>query len=111
MRSWLLALGLSITLALLATERARATEITVNTAADQNGGNTAECSLREAILAAILNVIVDGCPAGQPGPTVDVIKFSIGSGVQTITINTSEGGMICASVPEAAITPEASRRS
>ncbi len=26
-------------------------------------------------------------------------------------ISTSDGGMICASVPEAAITPEASRRS
>jgi hypothetical protein len=27
------------------------------------------------------------------------------------TISTSEGGMICASVPEAAITPDATRRS
>ena len=27
------------------------------------------------------------------------------------TISTSDGGMICASVPEAAITPEARRRS
>jgi len=28
-----------------------------------------------------------------------------------MTISTSEGGMICASVPEAAITPLAKRRS
>ena len=28
-----------------------------------------------------------------------------------ITISTSDGGMICASVPEAAITPEAMRLS
>ena len=28
-----------------------------------------------------------------------------------ITISTSDGGMICASVPEAAITPVARRRS
>ena len=28
-----------------------------------------------------------------------------------MTISTSEGGMICASVPEAAITPDATRRS
>ena len=28
-----------------------------------------------------------------------------------MTISTSDGGMICASVPDAAITPEASRRS
>ena len=28
-----------------------------------------------------------------------------------ITIKTSEGGMICASVPEAAMTPEATLRS
>ena len=90
MRSWVLAVGLSFAVVLVAAERALATEITVTTAADQNGGNLAECSLREAILAVILNANIDGCPAGQAAPTVDIIKFSIGSGVQTITIDNSE---------------------
>jgi CSLREA domain-containing protein len=81
------ALGLWLALA----EVARASEITVTTAADQNGGNAAECSLREAIQAAILNAIVDGCPAGQAAPTVDVIKFAIpGGGAKTITIDSSQ---------------------
>jgi CSLREA domain-containing protein len=91
MRPWLLALAGAVGLigfATLTAPPAHATEITVNTAADQNGGSPGECSLREAMLAALLNAVVDGCAAGQAGPAVDVIKFNIGGGgVQTITIN------------------------
>lgn len=84
---WSRAIGIAISLFVFAPVTALAAEITVTTAADQNGGNPAECSLREAIQAAILNAIVDGCPAGQAAPVVDVIRFSIGSGVQTITVD------------------------
>jgi CSLREA domain-containing protein len=87
MRLWGSAIGLAIWLLVLTTGSTSATEITVTTAADENGGNPAQCSLREAILAAILNAVVDGCPAGQAAPVVDTIKFAIGTGVQTITIN------------------------
>ena len=88
MRSTLMSVGCALGLMLLTTGPALATVITVTTATDQNGGNPAECSLREAMLAALLNSGVDGCPAGQAGPVVDEIRFNIGGGgVQTITIN------------------------
>jgi CSLREA domain-containing protein len=89
-RRRLLALAAATALFVLASGSALAAEIIVTTAADQNGGNPAQCSLREAIQAAILNAVVDVCAAGEAMPTVDVITFAIGSGVQTITVDNTE---------------------
>ena len=66
-----------------------ATTITVNSAADVVA-NDGFCTMREAIGAANNNLASGGmsgeCLAGQPGPVVDTIAFSIpGTGVHTIT--------------------------
>jgi CSLREA domain-containing protein len=88
MRLWSIAIGVAIWLLVLTADATLAAEITVTTAADDNGGTPAQCSLREAITAAIVNAITDGCAAGEAAPVVDTIKFNIGGGgVQTITIN------------------------
>ena len=51
---------------------ARATDITVNTTADENNSD-GDCSLREAIRAANLNAARDACPAGSNTVTDHVI--------------------------------------
>jgi CSLREA domain-containing protein len=55
---------------------AQAAIITVNTTADELNSD-GDCSLREAIAAANTNLPVDACPAGTPGPIIDVITFSV----------------------------------
>ena len=89
MRHWLLAVVAATAIFLLASETMLAATITVNTAVDDHEDNGSICSLREAILAANLNVDVNGCLAGTPAPTVDVIRFSIGSGPQSLLIDTT----------------------
>ncbi|MEM7354471.1 MAG: choice-of-anchor Q domain-containing protein, partial [Acidobacteriota bacterium] len=37
------------------------------------------CTLREAILAANTNSVVDGCPAGEAGPNADVVQVPPGT--------------------------------
>ncbi|MBI1763433.1 MAG: IPT/TIG domain-containing protein, partial [Acidobacteria bacterium] len=59
--------------------------ITVNTTADENGANSAACSLREAITAANTNAVFGGCPAGAAG--LDVIEFNLGTGTPVITLS------------------------
>ena len=50
---------------------AKATEIRVNTTADQAGGAPAsDCSLRNAVIAADLNQAEAGCPAGERTDTI-----------------------------------------
>ena len=60
-----------------------AATITVNTTDDELNSD-GDCSLREAITAANTNAGVDGCPAGQAGPTIDVITFGV-TGTITLT--------------------------
>jgi CSLREA domain-containing protein len=80
-----LALGVGVTTAGAAT-------ITVNTTAD-TAANDGTCTFREAIDAAGNDAASGGavgeCAAGQPGPTRDVIVFSIGAAgsAQTITLS------------------------
>ncbi|MBL8171656.1 MAG: CSLREA domain-containing protein, partial [Acidobacteria bacterium] len=62
--------------------------ITVNTVADQNGTG-ADCSLREAIIAANTNAAFGGCPAGASG--LDTIVFNLPAFIQP-TINVGSTG-------------------
>lgn len=59
---------------LLCCQMVEATIILVDSNQDTltNDGN---CTLKEALLAANLNVAVDQCPAGQTFPTQDVIEL------------------------------------
>lgn len=72
------ALGLGVLALTLAvgSRAAYAATITVNTTADELNAD-GDCSLREAIEAANTNAAVDGCPSGDPAPTVDVITFGV----------------------------------
>src|SRR3954470_2515662 len=89
MRFFFLALMAAIAWYGSAPATALAATITVNTTVHDNEGNASLCSLREAILAANLNVDVNGCLAGTPAPTVDQIQFAIGTGPQTLMIDTT----------------------
>jgi CSLREA domain-containing protein len=60
----------------LGASAAHAAVISVNTTADELNSD-GDCSLREAFEAANTNSPVDACPAGEPGPTVDVITFGV----------------------------------
>jgi CSLREA domain-containing protein len=62
-----------------------AATISVNTTADELNSD-GDCSLREAMQAANTNAAVDACGAGDPGPTVDVIDFSV---TGTITLGSA----------------------
>jgi len=66
---------------------AAGTTITVDTTEETITDN-ANCSIREAVLAATSNTAVDNCPAGD-AINIDTIAFSIGSGPQTITLTSS----------------------
>src|SRR5215470_17970971 len=61
---------------------AHATSITVTTTNDELNTD-GDCSLREAVRAANLNVAVDACPAGQNDQT-DTI--TVPAGTYTLTI-------------------------
>ena len=64
-----------------------ASAITVTSSADTDDGtcNVANCTLREAVVAANTNAAVDACAAGEPGPgTTDVIL--VPAGVFTLSI-------------------------
>jgi CSLREA domain-containing protein len=63
---------------------ALAATITVNTTDDELNSD-GDCSLREAVRAANLNVAVDGCTAGQAAPAVaDTIDVPAGTYILTI---------------------------
>ena len=90
----MLAIGaVAATLAALPTAAGAAT-ITVTTASDVSA---VECTLRDAIVAANTNSPKGACPAGQPGPVVDLIDFSLpapstialGSALPTVTSEVS----------------------
>jgi CSLREA domain-containing protein len=72
----LLGLGALILTLAVGPTAAYAATITVTTTADELNAD-GDCSLREAIQAANTNTAVDACPAGQPGPIVDVITFGV----------------------------------
>jgi CSLREA domain-containing protein len=57
--------------ALTATPIAQAATITVNTTADEVNSD-GDCSLREAIVAANTDTVVDACPAGSGADTVNL---------------------------------------
>ncbi len=62
-----------------------AATITVDaTADDADQGNNGNCTLREAILAANTDAVVDGCGAGEPTPVVDLVAVPAGTFVLTI---------------------------
>ncbi len=80
---WLGHLVLSLTT--LGSNSAFATTLTVNSTADDFDQPTnGNCTLREAILAANTNAAVDGCAAGQAGPTVDVVAIPAGTFLLTV---------------------------
>lgn len=63
---------------------ASATTITVATSNDVSG---AQCTLRDAIVAANTNTLTGACPAGSAFPAIDTIQFGAGIG-STITAGT-----------------------
>ncbi|MEM6925495.1 MAG: right-handed parallel beta-helix repeat-containing protein, partial [Myxococcota bacterium] len=74
-RTRTLALGAAIPLALAVARPAQAAFITVDSFTD-DPADTVSCTLRDAVMAADLDVAVDGCMAGQGA---DVIGLSIGT--------------------------------
>jgi CSLREA domain-containing protein len=86
-----LAATLALGVAALATPAAFAATITVDSTSDAAVADGL-CTLREAVRNANQNSQVPGaiagdCPAGQPAPTVDEIRFNIGGGgPQTIAV-------------------------
>ncbi len=75
-----LATRILITLVAIGALPAVATTIAVDSTADDfDQGDNGNCTLREAILAANTNAAVDGCAAGQPSPTVDVVAVPAGT--------------------------------
>ncbi len=73
---------------------AAATTIMVDSTADDfDQGANGNCTLREAILAANTNAAVDGCAAGQPGPTVDVVAVAAGTFVLAIGPRGDDAGV------------------
>ncbi len=79
----LIALALLVTFGAPRSAHGSAT-ITVTTPDDDDTVN-ADCSLREAIIAANTNTNVDLC-AGEGGGTADAIVFALGAGTPTINI-------------------------
>src|SRR5262245_14278903 len=63
-----------VALAALAAVPAQATTILVDSTADDTATN-GNCTLREAVLAANLNLIRDACPAGSPGADTILLQF------------------------------------
>jgi len=92
-----LAIAAFLAVVLLFPGQAHAATMTVNTIADELNSD-GDCSLREAIHAANTNAVVDACAAGEPGPIVDVIDFSVtgtitlGSTLPTISENVTIDG-------------------
>src|SRR5262249_8491608 len=74
---------------------ALAAEIFVDTATDENTSNSS-CSLREAIVAANTDAAYNGCSAGSGA---DTIKFSIGTGFQTIALSNALGALPAITTP------------
>ena len=65
--------------------RVEAATITV-TGTGSNVAVDGVCTLTEAIQAANTNSVVNECPAGQPGPIIDIIAFNIpGAGPHIIS--------------------------
>lgn len=60
--------------------------ITVNTTADENGTNLANCSLREAIRAANTDTAYGGCPAGSGADTI-----TLPAGTYTLSLANAGG--------------------
>lgn len=79
-RRAVLVLGVLAGLAIGGTRAACAATIVVDTTADTIDG-AGNCSLREAVRAANLDVAVDGCAAGEPG--LDTITLGLGQHVLT----------------------------
>jgi len=80
----------SLLVALLAAAgagRAHATDIVVTTTADESN-NDGDCSLREAVRAAIFNAAKDACPAGESNATDTIILQ--GGAVYSLTIPGTE---------------------
>ncbi len=77
---------------------AQAATINVTTTNDTIAGADG-CSLREAILNANNNQVASTeCAAGDPAPTIDVITFTISTGLQTIAVAASGLPSITAAV-------------
>ena len=55
---------------------ADAATIVVDTTADEQNTD-GDCSLREAVVAAVANIVRDACPSGQPDPVVDRVTFGV----------------------------------
>lgn len=68
-----------------------ATEIVVDTTSDENNSD-GDCSLREAIRAANLNVVRDGCPAGSAVAT-DHIVLQDGA-TYALTVSGTDNGAL-----------------
>jgi len=77
-----IALGLAALALVVGSERAAAASINVNTAADELNSD-GDCSLREGVRAANLNVAVDACAAGGVG--LDTINVPAGTYTLTVT--------------------------
>ncbi len=78
-------LALALVLAVAAPSSSGAATITVDaTADDADLPPNGNCTLREAILAANQNSAVDGCVAGDPAPTVDLVVVPPGTYVLSI---------------------------
>ncbi|UCC59494.1 MAG: sortase [Dehalococcoidia bacterium] len=83
---WLIILGLLISLFVSTPlQSVEAATITVDTADDEFIAD-GDCSLREAVQAANLNIGVDACTAGQADPIIDEIILP--SGTYTLTVGT-----------------------
>ena len=48
----------------------------MDTTADEQNTD-GDCSLREAVVAAVANIVRDACPSGQPDPVVDRVTFGV----------------------------------
>lgn len=96
----ILTLGIVLPLMWLPMPVAHAASITVNTIVDEDTAN-ANCSLREAIIAANTDVAYKGCGAGAAG--MDTVSFSVTGTItltaglplisQTLTINVPTEGI------------------
>jgi CSLREA domain-containing protein len=73
----LVSLVLGVNFVAMTPHPAYATTITVNTTTDELNTD-GDCSLREAIQAANLNIIIDACPAGEDANT-DYIAVPVGT--------------------------------
>ncbi len=78
LETWILTV--SVGLALAGAMPAVAATIAVDSTADDfDQGSNGNCTLREAILAANRNAVVDACAAGQAAPVVDVVAVPAGT--------------------------------